>query len=1550
MQLTDLEETPQADSQLSVEELTDTSDSVAVTANEDTVRNTSSLLANYKYNDTMSVRNVVSDIKNEYENNNFNTANGLLYEADVADRLERESQIQQISLNPDISFDKKKVMIDNLSDTSRFIGNDLNKIVMTQSLIQDSPNETFEEEELRSDLSSNLDAMVQGKLEEQRLYNSVRNSLDPGFTGMGIDFLTGFIPFVNNIRLTEALRDAKKTDDYSQLFQALTMSGEAKVKFRDYLRKGSPEERLDKVKSFLDMIKSSKATMTSTDSFNLNLLDEMLRSDYYTNFDRILDNVFSIADDTLLLAPLAKPIASTVSFLRNVRRASRDSVRGKVDPTSSSSTIAATNKGVAKQVNSEVASDTTDDTARAMSNTTRDKAIYDNEAHETGSDELNQTVRDKPEQLSARDYLSMRSRMLEESGSTEFTKNERNLAREDFRRRYYSGLRALDRTNMGQIMSHSSEATPNGVKIKSIFGSAVGGYKNADKALKMAEYALRDFGITKESGNLSIMKKGSDGNYHKLDKKPKGKGHGDFLVSVDFDYKFNPLDMNYDKLTTERNIFDSFKFLSDIKLSASTFGWESIVDPGITGAASAKAYRSGKLYKSFMKSIDSGWGKPFKEIPQQRQRALLEYIRQSDKAGTWDSHVDMLSHGFDDKEIGMLNSWRQIQDDMFVLSNEDFKKTKRAAGYGVITNAKGTTQIFGSKVSKGSVDARAKFLDVDSGDLVTPDLNELYKSGGTVVKLMTKDKIGDDIVEYGVIKDTQDTMFWRAFNDSDTPLSYRKGYFTKIHTARYYIEDENGLVKAVANDVSEAETLVQALADRTGVDPSKITYRLDRAKETYQSDDFTSAMQTSGMLSQRRRGQTLETDEGVDILDASYTMNPVESMVRNVTNLSRRVAIRPIIESTKQRFMSQYRHLIKGNVEDLKRFPKTIDDLVSDVSRSDEVRDARTMFQYIRSLEYGEINSLDSGYRAIMNKISMSTGKSAYKATSPVSKAAYGTLEKLTARMSEGRNPLQVLDNIGVGMFISLNPQRQLMFGLSQAGQNIPMNYSFTFSTKGSSQMLGLTRDILTNGKHASGESKVIYDQWKYSGLGDSIDRQQLYREGLQSQVEDAYSGSRNPIDQGYTKVKSGLGKVTGFARSLGVVPGESVNLMSAWLSARDSHIRRTGKTKLDKNDLDEITAKASSYTLDQHQFSDMPYTKNSMATFMRFFQTPHKSLLRYTNRNLTGAEKTNLALYNLALTPWNPKVMYSAYNTAGIELPDDPALRDLYLQGLNGAFKNHMLRLAFQEDTDLDWSSLSPTDINGVFSLFHRLGTEGAGGLIATSPGGSILFGGNPVLARAAKSWSQIFGITEPTLQEPATLATGFKDLVTLVPGLSNTFKSLLALEHQRVWNSARTREEDSSSTTPEALAMFFGIRDYKKTLGFEVLGGIYKPKKEATQDVKLLVDSIMTNLSNNNSLDDLDRYVKIYNSAMHIASKQPYLAPLIKKEITKRFNSTEGSKVISDMIVNNGVLMDESRWINALKTQGADATQLEHARTYMRMLNESAEEAGVELRDLKF
>lgn len=1432
-----------------------------------------------------------------------------------------------------------------------------NNMLSTEALSAPSGNESVEQEAVRVSLADSILEVNQYKNESQMILNSEIAKTDGNMTGQYADIFGYFLPFVES-KYAGDIIDGLRNGEQWAYDESFSLLGSSKMDLKQMLESLPPEDRMNMTRSIVDMINKHSAIVMpdQNDYARVDYLRTVLEDGYYDTTSKWVDNVVSVLDLTLLGgtivrsggnaigvgAQIAKGTRMTESAIRDVRRRM---VKSRVQPTTVSQNYKDTNPVKAQATHEAAAEDITEEAAQALYGTGRTDAVANDILPEPAG--VDGAVTNK---VGTPENISLQSRtpdpdimdFVDTNGALYYWESEKRQMRatvvNDFEQA--KGLNA--RKEMFQV-----DSVGDGVKISAVYGPAQGGFTNAQDAVDMAKWALRDYGVSDDaitilqregdsyvpvaredweaaqSGKLLASKRieligqepslvthtdatGKQVTQTDIGSRVVVRRKPDFLVQVNADYKFSPADVaKWAEADVNYNIFDRINMFSGTtgagSLQRHLLDAHSMLHPNITLGANVAVDKAAGLEKQLLE-IGKGFADGYTKVSKDRQQLLERLIREANDKGIDFNYNKLVTDGLRPEEIKVLKDWRQYWDSIYWLENKDMARTLRARGFYEYVDEANDTRLFAKPVSRNRVGTTAKVYDPATGEIKTlrqDELNELYAKDGTVAQLRQPIQVGEDAAEYVASVNAPGKNYLRAISDSTQVLNYRKGYYSVHYKDPQFIvkvvTNKNGDVlyeKAVATagNIKDADLMVRRM---TATDGGRYYRRGDVKKMDMRGDDYWDLQQAGGRSAQRIRGKRLE-DATNPVVDPSQSniLDPVDSLILSARSTSHRVAMRDMLEATKVRFMEQFKDFLPVDKFQQKVFPGNIADVKYRGGQTEDLKklaDAKTTYEYIKYLEDGYINSIDDGYKATLKMIADIAGNAGLK-----------TAEKAATWMSEGRGPSAMGKNIAFNMYLATNPFRQFIVQSHQAVQLLANFPRWAISGRAVPQLTILTamqlgykpsKSLLKGAGMTMEQAEEMFKQFDRSGLAASIDKQNLIRGSLSDLADQVAKKDFKPLT---------------YLRRVGFDAGENVNTMTSWLAHRDQAIRE-GRNLADSSVQDMITAKSRNYTYNMNAAGDMPYNQNALALVFQFMQVPHKALtLMTTNRVLTKAQKTRLVGFNAIMYTLPPAAMYSLF---GQILPDDPAQRDAVVNGLEGAVLNKLLSLASGEETRVDWSGLSPVDMFGTYEFIHSLFTTDVGTIIASTPSGQLFFGNNPRITNFAKSAARYFNVIDD-YQDPTTFSQVANDFAKLSSGYSNLFKASYMLEYGKKVNTLGGTT-DTSVSRPEAIAQVFGFTTLDEAQRYWVNNEMYEKSKAYEDDVKAWYKDFKKHITNKDlNLAQQEQITRTYSEAWRVFGNDSYRAKqIIAQELRKDVSAGDGRMYQSIMRAAGIMSTDEVR-----------------------------------------
>ena len=1373
-------------------------------------------------------------------------------------------------------------------------------------LTQDNgPNETEGGSETRALFINHLQKQMDFRATQQAVMDDANFSkTNTGLSLLG-DMAQLVIPFVEQSNVAEALNAVGMGDES---LGAFFMMGDKKKAFYDAVHAMPLDARKLLFGKLAEIAHESNTTAFMTNGLlEQQMMQEIVYGGSYDDSFQQLDNVIGWIDMTVF----GKPAAWAVKGVKNLVRAGKsikelrtleaaiktqeagqelmrlmkmDGVRTQISPVSPIRVAAETNPEAGRAMYFTVVEDASEEAAGALGATSKMDVVGDSMLPEFHKE----AIRNKVHNIEAHvEKLRIKSQAirdsLDESSVNSLTRKEVESAASHVVDNLKDVVGLVSRGNM---FKHTN--TPTGSRISGAYGHADSGWTSSGEALDQAEMALRAHGI--ERGDLYLMERlpGTDG-YVRVDAVTP-EAAGDFLVGFDYNYqiKFSDI-MSWDKFSVHKNFLDRVPLLAKHSINRHFFDPASVLDKHLFLGANARVDKSAQITKDFLavgKGFTDGFGKASKES----QASMYKYILDANE-NQIPFNINTLrgEYGFSNDEIRTLASFREYWDTVWQARNVTDIRALRDRGYGIFANAKGDN-LFVKPVEKGQVTRGGQFYDPESGLTVFLDeveLSKLYEQGHTIGKLRRPMEVAGKKAEQVIVKSNSG---WRPLNDTDKAFQYRHGYFQRIYKAPVFVvrQETDSAGREYWRAVATADTLTDANVYIKGLqrDNPGVTFKPrhdvkdPREQGAFEMDTF----ESSGMSNQHVRGEKLiDSTAVVRGTEDSNVLSPVDAIIAASRSMGRKVAMDDFIRAAKKRFMETYKDQLpveKGQIA----YPRSMEEVGSTgAATSKEAADARATYEYISFLEYGYINSMDNVFKTIMKSLAERAGESGMR-----------TLEVGLEKVGMFA-PTSFAKNLAFQMYIATNPLRQAALNAHQATLLNAKFPKYVLSQRLAADMhafmylrmnIKMPKAAIKATGRTEGELKLMWKQYQKSGLSASIDQHNLIRGSMMDMVEESkFKG--NILSRGLEKVQK-----------VGFNLGEEINVNSAWLAHYDEASK--AKKGLDASDYDRISGNARNFTFNMNRAGDMPYNANSLSLFFQYMQIPHKSLLQMSNRALTGAERTSLAMYNMVMFTLPPAAMYEWF---GEILPDataNPELHEAVVSGLEFYGFSKMAELLTGQEVSMDWGNMAPSDATGIYEFIRHGVTTEMGQILANTPSGQLFAGGNPRITKFFKTVGSFVTPADPQDMSPTTLSNVFTDLASLSSGMSNLFKAKMALEHHKAYGS-RGQVIDPSVSTPEAILMLFGFKTLDAARTAWVGMELYEESSAYTKDVNQWYKQMTMKLASEGTTADTDAYaVKVLSMSFLAFGSSQKALNVVRRNLDR--DTMSGSVAIYDSILRQG------------------------------------------------
>lgn len=1016
--------------------------------------------------------------------------------------------------------------------------------------------------------------------------------------------------------------------------------------------------------------------------------------------------------------------------------------------------------------------------------------------------------------------------------------------------------------------------------VSAVYTKGEGGWLLPEHAVEQAAFALRSRGITQDQ--ITVLKR--QGQDYVPVKYSEVKGvQGDYAVRVNDERAIEATDItDWDKLDVKRNLFDRFQFSGGDKwgsLNRHVITPDATLSPYISGAAIVSEDKSAILAETLLKQATK-FSDAYTKLPKARQSAVFEYIKEANQKGLALDSRQLYADGFSNAEIQMLKDWRTVWDAHYYLENLDVVRSLRRDGFEYFSND--NVDLVVKPISKNFTKAQ-KAYDPAQDKVITlsrQEMDDLYNAGGTLADLRRPEVLNGDEVETMIVRNNVHE-YTRQFRDDDKILNKREGYYQVSYKAPRFIDetyrDSNGVERtrtiAVAGNVQDANDAVKLFQNQNPNNTYR--HRRDERQIRRDSDSYWDMNSVGGRIAQRHRGKTLNGAVGIqEFGKGDFIETPADSAIKAIMSVSGRTAFRPMLDAARERFMRQYADVLpRDPVTKQVRFPQSRSEIARrGDTTSKELADARTTYEYLHYLENGYINSIDNTIKSAFHMVADMAGNKALRGVEKVAEAGSNV------------HYSGAIKGAVFGSMIASNPLRQWIVQSNQIIRTFAYNPVGWVTGSQSKYTLDFMQSAM--GLKISKDSEDFVKFVSNTGMFQAITKNNLIRDTLLDM-----SDKQNRIGRVVTTPVNAM-------RAVGFDIGEKTNLVGHAAAVWDAY-KRAGKNVNDRRVQAEMQAKIRDLTWNMNFAGDMPYNQNALSYVMTYMQVPHKALLQYFNRNLSGPERLRLVIGDLAL--WGtPTALISTF-LGNDWLTDDPAGREIVTEGLQSFFLNWLFSNATNSDVNVDWSSLAPTEMDGWSDFFRAaLFDGGVKAVIDRAPVAQVMgFSGESRIGGAIKMASRMF--TDSWNEEavdPVTFWQVADAFGRISSGWNNYQKSraMLALGTARDKMGKLT---DTDVSKFEAYAQMFGFGTADTKAFYETMiktsAEIKNWEEQGRKDAEDILKEIATRYNNELPADEI--LVKTMNLMMFDPTgnmnRDKYLAGLTNRLFENPEDATMSSLI---------------------------------------------------------
>lgn len=1221
---------------------------------------------------------------------------------------------------------------------------------------------------------------------------------------LALNPLTLAIPVAASARkgyLANQITQAAQNKDFSffkDTFNTL-FAGEGVESTRQYLKSLPPKEKLEAVKRIRKVIEQ----LPMMDYERFRYMQSFVEAEDYTMLDRIIDDTIFVMDG-VLLAVLGKTAARAK----------------QISPKSPLGTTAAHNPTVGGNLAGSAIVDDSGQVAQALGETHASiiGSLLPKEANELisgltqeANPELLRIIQGIDENSLEALRIASRNELLY---SPELKATVSN--------KIYEAIRSAKGMvpHLGKSKVNSIEQLGE-VGDEVFKGSVIFG-KNADEGWNTAEEAL-------EAADLWL--KGS-----KVEGTPTAVKIADkYFIQHSWQHTYNPMDlMLWGEMAIRTPIgkIPGFSWTDDVltmiarhRIGRSLFA-QSAYDKRLVGVAHRAIDRQFSIEKDTLVALN----RYLAEAPVRVRQNVDVLLKEGEDLGkTWtlpEVTAKLRAQGLTDKEVeaGIKGYYvyRRIADWQYIISNTAKKAAMEA------DNVKqfmfGNKAVFAKAVPQQAVSSGKmwNFATNTVDEITKTQLDELYKAGGTVVKLRETIRVGDDIFTQAIAK-----AGTTANELPDHVLPYIKGWLPRTAENTYFVQripleatvdgikitDPNKLKEFAtthhaANTKKEAEKSIKELQKE---DPfGKYEWRRERTEVSSIIED--AKIHSSNMAHSYSRG--------ANPLPGAENIDPLIGLHRLVKSLARHAAMDDFIKTFQSTWLKKYGDLHGYN------FPQTYGEIGSKVNAatlgSEDLRrlkEARSHFDYFESV----VMTARYDQRMWQNAM-IAISSLAEPISGGVAKAVKDTLKK-TMPLDIGRrlathllislNPVaqRVVQSLGQALTLpAINPKlfNPLEFGRWSA-QTLAVKWGVNSFRTGTKILGWIPEDhlVAVGSKLAMmkpEEYKQLLIDIKESGLLSSIDQNTII-EGVFTRADVAMTESR--LQQTTRQIKSGVKAIPAAGRKVGFDSGEQDNLVMSYLVMRD-RLKRM-RPDLDTNSRffkEQVAADTREITFSMNRAGTFQYQNNILAMPLQFIAAPHKALLQLTtSKTLTNAEKVRMAGMYMAMFGGFGTVAATAVKKLREEFGD--VLPDEAWVAIEGGLLdwggNYLISELTGTNSQLALSErFSP--IGGKFPIQDFLEGLSDHNIVQlfSGPSWSLLNESSGKIPRAIRDISQLY-TTEGVTAENMT--DYLLDIVELTAGGTNWMKYRVA-ENTGYLIATNGIPIDKQATSAEAIAQILGVQ----------------------------------------------------------------------------------------------------------------------------------------------
>lgn len=1437
----------------------------------------------------------------------------------------------------------------------------------SQEAAENNPQESAEATVSRDLFAAGMDRAIEFKRQQQAIYNATAMAQEEdGLTVTATNFVENMVPGATSAK--SARLYSSLSNDTKGVIASFFLQGTSKAVLADKFNSLPLAQRMAVLDGIATTVNGEGRTIllpAEKDSANLEALQAITQSGSYTVTDETLDNLGGLLDMSGLAVPFkfaarllkAGKTAKEADALVQAGKAGEAATDAETaiqqrqmmaqqQPSAPMEILKDANPDKARRVMAGIAQDDTEEFAQAMTGTSKENAFAGYMAAQPkAADGTVQSRVYDPTRYDDFQYMPdnetldlVRSASAPNLSTVEKRRLDSNVTH-DFRN-------ATGLVNRREMTTVGPNEAGNGLDISAVYGPTDSGWSSVQDAVSQAQFALRKYGVDEKDINILVR----DGDsYHPVPysslKNAEGEAMGDYLLQIKQEYAYSAGDL----ADNEFSVFDvarNWGNRADVfygksgrgSITSQVISPEAMFDPEYMKGAVLSDLKKDVVGEQLVK-VAKGFTDSLQPLARERRNAIIDTIKEANAKGVAYNYTDLAGRGFNEAEIRAFEQFKKTQDTLWHLTNADMVRSYKTRGYGRMVHPQSGLDVIARPVSVNSVRNQTAVYDAakDAVISLTPEDRALLNSRSAgLAELAHPIEIDGKQVLHVVNDNHVAGTYIRALSDDDTVMAYRKGYYSVRYNNPHFIEkqlvdadgmsvkDEHGQdiwqAYATAPDMLTASKAIERYKKAR---PGEYRVRGDLKGAEYDKA-HTQAMSAGGLSAQRVRGKRLEDAIGSNAeLEGGHIESPIQAMNSSIESVASRISYRDWIETSKKRLMATYSDVMPTR-DGKPDYPSNISEIKGEGKRKAA---ARAMYEHIRAMENGYVNSLDDVTKSIFSQAADGLGGWAVKAGDSLGGKVFSAAEKGSRSLAEG-SPTAVLRSLSFTMMIALNPMRQLAVQAAQAFMTVGRHPTYIAHLFGDMNLLLLDKFTPNAPEQfyklfgrSKAEFKAMKTAMEKSGVTKGISRHEMVQ-GMMATNADLSVGYAS---RAANLTSKGVKKTLSAPRRFGFDAGEYFVQASSYFAHYDAALKasvKAGKgTTLPATTLQQVANDARQFTGNFSRSGQMALNHNELSVIGQYGQVPLKMIGLLFNRGIPVKNRVGMAAFAVS--------MFGAPDWLGDmlseHLPEDETQRELILGGLSNVLTNGMIEAVWGQKSQVDWGGgINPYDPQGVIDMVGHLFSDGIGEAIANAPVGSLLMGSNPRITNLVRDIGYASGLVADPSDDTSVEKwhAVMRDVANLSSGLSNGYKAWLMLKYQREYSATGAMTRDNV-TTPEAFAKALGFQSLAQARSFAVTDDIRAEHDKYNADIDQYFNDVSRRMVAEGVTADQQQYlIRMSQYGMsafpnNVAAHKRWMANMMKqieggdRRLFDSIMSASGWATREDVIgwINKATLSPEQR-----------------------------------------